>query len=182
VVHSIGALAPRRGDVVAIVGDGGFGILHALVALAHGARPILIGRRSARLELARSLGVNWIVNAKETDPIAAVRDRTDGRGADAVIETTGTQEVWEAAPAYVRRGGTVVLFGGLRGGSRVAYDAARLHYDEVKLTSPFHFTPRDVRAAYDLIATKAIDVVPLISERFSLAELAGAFQRIAVST
>jgi L-iditol 2-dehydrogenase len=178
VVHSIGALAPRRGDVVAIVGDGGFGILHALVALAHGARPILIGRRSARLELARSLGVNWIVNAKETDPIAAVRDRTDGRGADAVIETTGTQEVWEAAPAYVRRGGTVVLFGGLRGGSRVAYDAARLHYDEVKLTSPFHFTPRDVRAAYDLIATKAIDVVPLISERFSLAELAGAFQRL----
>ncbi len=159
-------------------GDGGFGILHALVALAHGARPILIGRRSARLELARSLGVNWIVNAKETDPIAAVRDRTDGRGADAVIETTGTQEVWEAAPAYVRRGGTVVLFGGLRGGSRVAYDAARLHYDEVKLTSPFHFTPRDVRAAYDLIATKAIDVVPLISERFSLAELAGAFQRL----
>jgi L-iditol 2-dehydrogenase len=178
VVHSLGALNARRGDVVAIVGDGGFGILHALVALAQGARPILVGRRSARLELARSLGVNFVVNAKEVDPIAAVRELTHGRGADAVIETTGTLEVWEAAPQYVRRGGTVVLFGGLRGGSRVTYDAARLHYDEVKLTSPFHFTPRDVRTAFDLIATGAIDVVPLISERFSLAELAGAFQRL----
>jgi L-iditol 2-dehydrogenase len=178
VVHSLGALGARRGDIVAIVGDGGFGILHALVALAQGARPILVGRRPARLELARSLGVNFVVNAKETDPIVAIRDLTHGRGADAVIETTGTLEVWEAAPQYVRRGGTVVLFGGLRGGSRVTYDAARLHYDEVKLTSPFHFTPRDVRTAFDLIATGAIDVVPLISERFSLAELAGAFQRL----
>jgi L-iditol 2-dehydrogenase len=178
VVHSLGSLAPKRGDVVAIVGDGGFGILHALVALAQGARPILVGRRAARLELARSLGVSAIVNAKECDPVAAVRERTQGRGADAVIETTGTLEVWEAAPQYVRRGGTVVLFGGLRGGSRVSYEAARLHYDEVTLISPFHFTPRDVRAAFDLIAAGAIDVVPLISERFSLGDLAGAFQRL----
>jgi L-iditol 2-dehydrogenase len=177
-VHSLEALAPKRGDIVAIVGDGGFGILHALVALARGARPILIGRRPARLELARSLGVNAIVNAKDGDPIAALRERTSGRGADAVIETTGALEVWEAAPQYVRRGGTVVLFGGLPGETRVAFDAARLHYDEVKLTSPFHFTPRDVRAAYDLLAEGAIDVVPLISERFKLDQLVDAFARL----
>jgi L-iditol 2-dehydrogenase len=178
VVRSMRALAPKRGDIVAIVGDGGFGILHALVALARGARPILIGRRPARLELARSLGVNAVLNAREGDPVAAVRERTGGRGADAVIETTGTQEVWEAAPGYVRRGGTVVLFGGLPGGSRVSYEAARLHYDEVKLVSPFHFTPRDVRATYELLAEGAIDVVPLISERFKLDDLASAFGRL----
>jgi L-iditol 2-dehydrogenase len=60
----------------------------------------------------------------------------------------------------------------------VTYNAARLHYDEVKLTSPFHFTPRDVRAAYDLLADGALDVVPLISERFPLADLAQAFARL----
>jgi L-iditol 2-dehydrogenase len=178
VVHSLAALAPRRGDIVAIVGDGGFGILHALVALAQGVRPILIGRRAARLELARSLGVNAVIDAREGDPMSALRERTHGRGADAVIETTGTADVWEAAPAYVRRGGTVVLFGGLPGDTRVTFDAARLHYDEVKLTSPFHFSPRDVRAAYDLLAEGSIDVVPLISERFKLADLAEAFARL----
>ncbi len=178
VVHSLAALAPRRGDAIAIVGDGGFGILHALVALAQGARPMLVGRRAARLELARSLGVNTVINARECDPVATLREKTHGRGADAVIETTGTAEVWEAAPSYVRRGGTAVLFGGLPGDTRVTYNAARLHYDEVKLTSPFHFTPRDVRAAYDLLADGALDVVPLISERFPLADLAQAFARL----
>jgi L-iditol 2-dehydrogenase len=178
VVHSLRLLAPERGDVIAIVGDGGFGILHALVAIAHGARPILVGRRAARLELARSLGVNSVVNARECDPVAAIRERTGDRGADAVVETTGTLEVWEAAPGYVRRGGTVVLFGGLPGGTRVAFNAARLHYDEVKVQSPFHFAPRDVRAACELLVEGAIDVVPLISERFPLAGLVDAFTQL----
>jgi L-iditol 2-dehydrogenase len=178
VVRSLRALGARRGDVIAIVGDGGFGVLHALVALAQGARPILVGRRAARLELARNLGVNSVVNAKECDPVEAVRERTHGRGADAVIETTGTLAVWEAAPDYVRRGGAAVLFGGLPGGTRVAYDAARLHYDEVRLVSPFHFTPRDVRTAFDLLAAGALDVEPLISERFTLGALADAFARL----
>jgi L-iditol 2-dehydrogenase len=178
VVRSLRALAPQRGDVVAIVGDGGFGILHALVALAHGARPILVGRRKARLALASSLGVNSVVDAREVDAVAAVRALTHGRGADAVVETTGTQEVWEAAPLYVRRGAKVVLFGGLPGGTRVSFDAARLHYDEVQLISPFHFTPRDVRAAFELLAAGAIDVEPLISERFALDSLADAFAQL----
>ena len=178
VVRSLRALAPQRGDVVAIVGDGGFGILHALVALAQGARPILVGRRKARLALARSLGVNSVVDAREVDAVSAVRELTGGRGADAVVETTGTPEVWEAAPQYVRRGAKAVLFGGLPGGTRVSFDAARLHYDEIQLISPFHFTPRDVRTAFDLLAAGALDVEPLISERFALDSLAAAFARL----
>jgi L-iditol 2-dehydrogenase len=178
VVRSLRALAPQRGDVVAIVGDGGFGILHALVALAQGARPILVGRRKARLALARSLGVNSVVDAREVDAVSAVRELTGGRGADAVVETTGTLEVWEAAPQYVRRGAKAVLFGGLPGGTRVSFDAARLHYDEIQLISPFHFTPRDVRTAFDLLAAGALDVEPLISERFALDSLAAAFARL----
>ncbi|GAC1519172.1 MAG: hypothetical protein NVS2B3_15430 [Vulcanimicrobiaceae bacterium] len=75
----------------------------------------------------------------------------------------------------MRRGGTIVLFGGLPGGTTVAFDAARLHYDEIALVSPFHFTPRAVRAAYELLATHAIDVEPLISERFGLDRLGEAF-------
>ncbi len=107
---------------------------------------------------------------------------TGGRGADALIESTGSSEVWEAAPALVRRGGTAVLFGGLPGGTRVCFDAARLHYDEVKLLSPFHFTPRAVRAAYDLLAAGALPVEALISDRFALADLDAAFRKLADGT
>jgi L-iditol 2-dehydrogenase len=176
VVHAQAALAARAGDTVAVVGDGGFGILHALVARASGARPVLVGRRPERLALARRLGVVETLDARATPDIpAAVRALTDGRGADGVVECTGAREIWEAAPDYVRRGGTVVLFGGLPAGTRVAYDASRLHYDEISVVSPFHFTPRAVRAAYELLVAHTIDVEPLISERFALERLADAF-------
>ncbi len=177
VVHSLNRLAAAPGDVVAIVGDGGFGILHALLARVRGARPVLIGRRAERMALARSLGIADTLDARE-DPSAALRALTGGRGADAVVESTGSRDVWEAAPSYVRRGGTVLLFGGLPGGTRVNFDAARLHYDEVAIVSPFHFTPRAVREARDLLASHSIDVVPLISERFTLDRLGEAFHAL----
>lgn len=176
VVHAQIPLSPRAGEAIAIVGDGGFGILHALVAGAMGARTILVGRREERMALARALGVDETIDARATDDVAAaIRELTNGRGADGVIESTGALEIWEAAPQFARRGGNVVLFGGLPSGARVAYDASRLHYDEIALFSPFHFTPRAVRAAYDLLASHAVDVEPLISERFPLERLAEAF-------
>ena len=176
VVHAQQRLAPRAGDAVAIVGDGGFGILHALVARAAGARPILVGRRTERLALARTLGIAETVDARASADVAAdLAERTEGRGVDAVVECTGAREIWEAAPSYVRRGGTVVLFGGLPGGTSVTFDAARLHYDEIALLSPFHFTPRAVRAAYELLAAGTIDVEPLVSERYPLERLGEAF-------
>ena len=50
--------------------------------------------------------------------------------------------------------------------------------ETIAICSELHFTPRDVRAAFDLLAEGAIDVVPLISERFKLTELAEAFTRL----
>ncbi len=175
VVHSV-EMVRQRGSV-AIVGDGAFGLLHALVLRERGIDAILVGRRAERLESARSYGFDP-VDARATDAAAAVRERTGGRGADAVIECTGTQSAWEETPSLVRRGGTVSLFGGLAAGSRVAFDAARLHYDEVRVVSPFHFTPRAVRSARNLLVERRIDVTPLITHAYPLHEIADAFARL----
>jgi L-iditol 2-dehydrogenase len=179
VVHSLNVLAPAPGSRVVIVGDGGFGILHALLArAAWGAEPILVGRRPERMALARHLGIAHVFDAREHDVsvlVERVRELTDGRGADAVIECTGTLETWEAAPAYVGRGGTLSLFGGLPVGARVSFDAARLHYDGLRIVSPFHFTSRAVRVAYDFLVRREIEVLPLISERYALDHLPEAF-------
>ena len=176
VVHSLRQLNVDSETVLGIVGDGGFGILHALVARAFGiAEPVLIGRRPERLALARSLGIARTLDARAGEVGREIAALTGGRGLDAVVESTGSQAVWESAPDLVRRGGTVSLFGGLPGGTRVSFEAARLHYDEVRLISPFHFTPRAVREAFELLADGKLDVEPLISERFALASVADAF-------
>jgi L-iditol 2-dehydrogenase len=174
VVHSVDLLAPQPGSTVAVIGVGGFGLLHVLVLAARGCETVAVGRRPDRLGLALALGASRVAGA-DADVMATIRDFTGGRGADAVVECTGVAAVWESAPSFVRRGGSVSLFGGLPSGSSMAIDAGRLHYDEIRVLSPFHFTPRAVRAAYDLLAGGKIDPTPLISARYSLDRLAEAF-------
>lgn len=178
VVHSLDFLNERPGSAVVVMGDGGFGLLHAALLVKRGARPILVGRRDERLQLARSFGVEHLVNARTADVRALVRNLSEGRGADALIECTGQQEVWESAPAMVRRGGTVSFFGGLPASTRVSFLAARMHYDEVRLVSPFHFTPRAVRRAYEYLAHGDIDPRPLISGAVALADIERVFERL----
>ncbi len=174
VLHSLSLLAPKTKSCIAILGDGGFGLLHALVARVRGHTPVLVGRREARMNLARRLGVAHVLHAGE-GVSARIGMLTDGRGADAVIECTGTVEAWEQAPEYVRRGGTVSFFGGLPEATRVAFTAARMHYDELRFVSPFHYTTAAVREARDLLVCGLVDVEQLISQRFSLADISNAF-------
>ncbi|MCJ7483998.1 MAG: zinc-binding dehydrogenase, partial [Thermodesulfovibrionales bacterium] len=97
---------------------------------------------------------------------------------DYVFECTGMPEVWEASVNYVRRGGTVVLFGGCKSGTTVSYDTERLHYDEITLKGVFHYTPADVKKAYKLLCNKNLNVSRLISGRFPLKQTQKAFEKL----
>ena len=178
VVHSLDFLDAPSGATVVVMGDGGFGLLHALLLVKRGINAVLVGRRDERLALAQGYGVEHIVNARKADPGEVIRALTQGRGADAIIECTGVQEVWEAAPSFVRRGGTVSFFGGLPSSARVSFSAARMHYDEVRLISPFHFNPASVKRAYDLLSTGEVDPRALITARVPLEEIATVFERL----
>ncbi len=181
VVHSVATLAPPSDASIAILGNGGFGILHALLLQRAGINAMIFGRRPERIELARSLGLQSIDSSNA--PIRdAILERTDGRGADIVIECTGTAELWEAAPSFARRGGTVSFFAGLPAETRVSFLAARLHYDEVRLVAPFHFRPCDVRSAFELIAQQALSVMRLVSHSYPLDQIASAFRELDAGT
>ncbi|HEY1869244.1 MAG TPA: alcohol dehydrogenase catalytic domain-containing protein [Candidatus Cybelea sp.] len=177
VVHSVAMLASVRDASIAILGNGGFGILHGLLLQRAGANVMIFGRRPERIELTRSLGLQSI-DATAAPIREAILKRTDGRGADAIIECTGTAELWEAAPSLVRRGGTVSFFAGLPAETRVSFLAVRLHYDEVRLIAPFHFRPADVRSAFELIAQRALPLTQLVSRAYSLDQIASAFREL----
>jgi L-iditol 2-dehydrogenase len=177
VVHSLEMLAPQPDSTVAIVGNGGFGILHALVLKSRGIEAMLFGRRPERIELARALGLRSLDTT--AIPIEqAIAEATAGRGADAVVECTGNAAMWERAPSLVRRGGCVSFCAGWPAATRVTFLAARLHYDEVRLLSPFHFTPAAVQAAAALIESRALPLMQLISDVYPLAQIADAFGKL----
>jgi L-iditol 2-dehydrogenase len=178
VVHSVEYLGVRSADTVVVMGDGGFGLLHAALLARVGARAVLCGRRAERLQIARGMGVEDTIDVRAHDARAAVVALTGGRGADAAIECTGVQSVWESLPSLVRRGATVSFFGGLPSGTSVSFEAARMHYDEVRLVSPFHFTPAAVRRAHDLLVTGELDPRPLVTDTLPLSRIGSAFERL----
>ena len=112
VIHSSKAMKVEIGSSVAILGAG-LGVLHAALARLRGAAPIIvIARNKRKLELARRFGADFTISLDEvSDPVAAVRDLTEGRGADYVVEAVGTAATYEQAFRMVRPGGTVAAFG-----------------------------------------------------------------------
>ena len=104
-------------------------------------RVIAIGRVKGRLERAKQVGADDVFSSLDGDPLEYVKSLTEGRGADVVIEAAGTSETWSQAMMMTRKGGTVIQFSGLAGGTQVSFDATHLHYDEITMKGVFHTTP-----------------------------------------
>ncbi len=77
-----------------------------------------------------------------------------------------------------QRGGTLILFGGCEKGTKVTYDTYRLHYDEITLKGAFHYTPDDVKKAYELICGRKLGLSRLISGRYPLKDIHKAFDKL----
>jgi L-iditol 2-dehydrogenase len=134
-----------------------------------------------RLDFAEKLGANETVNAGKADVAETVRQMTSGYGADVVIEAIGLPAMWEQALKLVRKGGTVLEFGGCPPGTEIKLNTEMLHYGEVTVLGTFHTTPLHFRKALNLIASKTIDVRPLITRKMKLEKIKEAFEILSTS-
>jgi L-iditol 2-dehydrogenase len=147
------------GQTVAVLGAGPIGLMLCACLADAGAMPIVVGGRPERRALVPAFG----------------GETGEARAADVVIEAAGTPAAWQAAVELVRPGGTVLLFGGLPRDSAVAFDAYRLHYEELTLRGAFHHTPRHVKGALAFLARGARPWERLITHRIGLDELPALF-------
>lgn len=167
----------KKGDTVAILGGGPIGLLHVAVSKAKDAgRVICIDHHDDKLKLAREFGADLTVAAHGAAAVETVKEVTEGRGADVVIEATGRPESWTRAFEMVRNGGTVVFFGGCPTGTVIPFDAGKIHYGGVTMKGSFHHTPKSVEKAYGLLSQRRISLAPLISRRMPLADAEKALQ------
>ena len=104
--------AVTRGDSVAVIGCGGVGDAAVMGARLAGARRIIaVDVDDRKLEWAREFGATHTVNSRDTDPVEAIRELTEGNGADVVIEAVGRPETYKQAFYARDLAGTVVLVG-----------------------------------------------------------------------
>jgi threonine 3-dehydrogenase len=101
------------GKTTAVYGLGPVGLLCVATLRAIGASEIFAFGRSNeyRLDLARKLGAHHVVRTVDTDPVAYIRQKTDGIGVDVAMEIAGTPEAIKAAIRSVKMGGDVIVLG-----------------------------------------------------------------------
>jgi len=98
------------GESVVVTGPGPIGLLGVAVAKALGAHPVILtGTRDNRLQIGRELGADFVVNAKNEDPVEAARRLNGGKGVDYVIECSGAPNAVNEAARMVNRGGRICL-------------------------------------------------------------------------
>jgi NADPH:quinone reductase-like Zn-dependent oxidoreductase len=140
----------QPGEAVLIWGIGGGVALAAFeIARALGARTIVTSSRPEKLERARALGADVVLDHAADDVVAAVREATDGRGADVVVETVG-EATWERSLAAAAYEGRVVVCGATSGHSPPAR-LYRLWWKQLVVYGSTMGSAADFEGAYGLI-------------------------------
>jgi L-iditol 2-dehydrogenase len=181
VVHSIEPLDIKKGDFALIMGAGPIGLLHLILLNSKKAKVAVSDIKRERLRIAKELGADFVeITPPFNSPLSKGGHRgvSNGIGFDYVFECTGKPEVWETSVNYLRRGGTLILFGGCEKGTKVTYDTYRLHCDEITLKGTFHYTPDDVKKAYKLLCEVKLGLSRLISGSYPLRNTQEAFVKL----
>ena len=177
-LHAFSSINVQPGESLFIIGDGVMGLLQAKLGRWIGAKPVILsGIIPERLKLAADTA-EVVIDVRREDVVSTVRRATEGEGADKVIVSVADVTAAQTGLAAVRKGGAINLFAGMPAGSSLAVDMNRIHYDEVLLTGSFGFGPDDFRKAVELIATKQIDVMPLVTGAVPLEGVMAAMDRL----
>ena len=173
VIRGLEMVPVTSGSWVAVLGPGQMGLL-ALQVLKRilRARVVVVGTRPDRLALARKMGADEVVNLGEVDPVAAVRELTDG-GADFVYEVAGSARALDQAIGMARKGGAVVMLTVHR---EVQVNLEPAVRGELHLMGAICYSYREYERALALLAEGELDVDPLLAHVFPLARAPEAFE------
>jgi threonine dehydrogenase-like Zn-dependent dehydrogenase len=157
------------GEYVVVLGLGVTGQLHVQLAKARGATVIGITRSADKRALAETLGADYTIPGGD-DAVAKVRELTEGRGADVIIETTGVIGQLSAGIHMVRSGGRLLMFGIItaKEGALPFYD---LYYKELALINARVAKGEDYPGAIGLVQRGQVRLGPLVSDVMPLGEL-----------
>jgi alcohol dehydrogenase len=160
----------RVGDAVAIFAQGPIGLCATLGARLRGAAMIIgVDANDARLEVSRRMGANVTINLRDGDPVAQIKQLTDGRGVDVAIEALGRQETFENALRATRPGGTVSSLGVYSGKLVAPYEAFYAGLGDQKIVTTLCPGGKErMRRLMEMVAQHRVDLTPLITHKFAL--------------
>ena len=171
----------RGRSSVVIIGDGPIGLLHLQLSKLYGAKTIVVGKISARIQKAKSMGADEVIFAdddhqssyKETSD--NVLEFTDGIGANVVIVATSNPAALDLAMKIAAKNSIINIFAGMpkenNNNNAIPIDPNWLHYNQISITGSFSSTPSMLYEAARLASTKEVDLSKVVTHRYSLSNI-----------
>ncbi|GAB6155070.1 zinc-dependent alcohol dehydrogenase family protein [Desulfosporosinus burensis] len=164
----------QPGSVVAIFGAGPVGLCTVAVARVFGASQVIVlDMEDNRLEVARRMGADKVINITQADPVASIMEITGGRGADLVVEAAGSREAFASCLAAVTIGGTVSVIGIIN--QPVELDFLKIIPKNITIQAGLANVIHTKRLL-SLIQAGKLDLSPLITHRLPLTEAVQAYE------
>jgi L-iditol 2-dehydrogenase len=173
-LKGIERLKVSPGETVLVMGQGPIGILLSFLAQRAGAHVITSDLHAQRLTIASTFGIEDGIDASRADTIQTVRERTEGRGADAAILAVGGHALIQSATEVVRPGGRVLLFAQTARGE-ATIDPAAVCVEEKTLLGSYSASVELQEESVRFVMDREMDLERLISHRFPLSSSVEAF-------
>ncbi len=166
-LHGIHRGGLKAGEYCAIIGAGPIGLLAAMIAQAYDAHAILIDLVQERLDFARELGIEYVINSGTEDAEARIREITGGDMAQQVMECSGANAAILSTLKLVSNAGRITLTGWPKNETPMPTDVITKKEVDIRgaRTSAGEF-----EEAIELIYTKKVDVQKILTRTISMAE------------
>src|SRR5437588_5407865 len=161
-------------DTLAVFGQGPVGLSATLLGRAMGARIIAIDVAPERLALAREFGAETVVNVKETDPVAALRELTHGEGVETAMDCTGNPDARVAAVRSATTWGRVAFVGE---GNTTTFDISQdMIRRQLTIHASWTFSSVGQAECARFVADRKVELGRLLTHRFRLEQAEEAYR------
>ncbi len=165
----------KNNDSIAILGIGPTGIMHALLAKLYGFGKIFcLDLNEFRLDFAEKFETITI-NSGNTNALEQIKSKTANQGVDVVIVATSSLNALKDAISFVRKGGTIVMFGVPSKGANIELDMSEVYSRGLTIVNSYAASDFDTKEAIEKISNKQINVSQLITHKYNLEECQQAF-------
>ncbi|MDQ4421621.1 NAD(P)-dependent alcohol dehydrogenase [Sphingobium sp. DEHP117] len=173
--------AVRIGDTVAVFAQGPIGLCATAGARLMGATTIIaVDSVPARMEMARKMGADHVIDFSRGDPVEEIMRLTAGRGVDVAIEALGGQATFEGALRILRPGGTLSSLGVYSDDLKIPLGAFHAGLgDHTIRTTLCPGGKERMRRLMEVIASGRVDTRPLVTHRFKLDDIEAAYDLFA---
>jgi threonine dehydrogenase-like Zn-dependent dehydrogenase len=171
----------KIGDMVAVFAQGPIGLCATAGAKLMGATTVIaVDTVPARLEMAKRMGADIVVDFKKENPVDAIMRITDGRGVDVSIEALGTQATFESALRVLRPGGVLSSLGVYSSDLKIPLDAFSAGLGDKSIRTTLCPGGKErMRRMLSVISSGRVDLGGLVTHRFKLDQIEEAYDLFA---